>query len=81
MFALDSWLAEVEKEKSIEENPDAWKVIEKVYDSLGEKTQVKEWLAASLWKTMQDNKKYYKIINVDIDSVKSIPYLKRKYRI
>jgi len=81
VFALDSWLAEVEKEKAIMENPDARKVIEEVYDSLDERTQVKEWLVASLWKTMKDNKKYYKLLNVDKDSIKFIPYLKRKYGI
>lgn len=44
-------------------------------------TQVKEWLAACLWKTMKDNKKYYKIFNVDKDSIKFIPYLETKYGI
>ncbi len=81
VFALDSWIAEVEKKKAITENPDARNTIEEVYDSLGERNQVKEWLAASLWKTMKDNKKYYKIVNVDKNSIKFIPYLKRKYGI
>lgn len=81
VFALDSWLAEVEKEKSIVENPAARNVIEEVYGSLGERTPVKEWLAACLWKTMKDNKKYYKIVKIDKDSIKFIPRLKRKYGI
>ena len=81
VFALDSWLAEVKERKAIAENPNAREVIEKVYRSLGKRAHVKEWLAACLWKTMKNNKKYYKIINVDKDSIKSIPYLKRKYRI
>lgn len=81
VFALDSWLAGVEKEKVIVENPDARKAIEEVYDSLGKRTQIKEWLTACLWKTMKDNKKYYKIVNVNKDSIKFIPYLKRKYGI
>jgi len=81
VFALDSWVAGVEKEKAIIENLGAREVIEEVYGSLGERTQVKEWLTASLWKTIKDNKKYYKIVNVDKDSIKFIPYLKRKYGI
>jgi len=79
VFALDSWLAELDEKKAIAEDPDALKVINEVYATLGDRSQVKEWLVASLWKTMKDNKKYFKIVNVDKDSIKFIPHIANKY--
>ena len=79
VFALDSWLSELDEKKAIAEEPDARTVIQKVYATLGERSQIKEWLVASLWKTMKDNKKYFKIVNVDKESIKFLPHFTKKY--
>lgn len=55
IFSLDSWLRGKLRGEALEDKPQYNKLIERIYSTLGEKSPYKEWLVASLVKTLKEH--------------------------
>lgn len=65
LSGLDAWLGGESKESMMLGRARSRERAGKVFDTLGEATPVKRWLAASLWKTLKSGHSWNKCIELD----------------
>ena len=82
-LAINSWLEGTKPHLVIElaqtryiDDSNAQKIAEKVHASLGEKDEVKEWLAACLLKTIKDNQRWHERKELIDDFPEAVSYFK-----